>query len=158
MSRERFAVDVGHSGSETTVHLRGELDDASALVARGALDEALARSPRRLVLELSELRFMDSAGIWLVVETHRRCLAAGCELLLAGERHPAVTNALELSGVEGVISQRDTGAVATATQRVKLRLYLSGGASAGAAVTQAFRALADRLHSASRRGALGSRS
>ena len=151
MSEQRFAAERRRSDASAEVHLRGELDDASAVQARWAIDAALAERPQTLVLDLGGLEFMDSAGIWLVIETHRQCVAADIDLRLAGERKPAVTHALELAGVESLIrtapgeGDGDGDGDGPERERVRLRLYLSSRSANGAAVAQMYRAVAQRL-------------
>jgi circadian clock protein KaiB len=169
VSEQRFAAELRRSGEMAEVLLRGELDDASAAQARASVDTALAERSRTLVLDLGGLEFMDSAGIWLVIETHRRCVEADIDLRLAGERKPAVTHALELAGVESLIrgahgngdGDRDGGGDGghgdgghgdgngTQRERVRLRLYLSSRSANGTSAAQMFRAAAQRLPAAS---------
>jgi circadian clock protein KaiB len=145
MNGERFTADVRSSGEHAEIQLQGELDDASAAQARAAVDEALARPIRTLVLDLGGLAFMDSAGIWLVIETHRRCVEAGIDLRLSAERRPAVTHALELAGVDKLIQSSQSGQGDGHEERVLLRLYMSSQSPTGGTVAQAFRAAAGRL-------------
>lgn len=145
MSEQRFAAELRRSGERAEVFLRGELDDASAAQARVAIDEALGERSRALVLDLGGLEFMDSAGIWLVIETHRRCVEADIDLRLSGDRRPAVTHALELAGVENLMSAPHANGDGKNRERVRLRLYLSSRSPSGASVAQTYRAAAQRL-------------
>jgi anti-anti-sigma factor len=145
VSDQRFATELRRSGERVDVFLTGELDDASAVRARAAIDEALAARPRTLVLDLGGLEFMDSAGIWLVIETHRRSVEADIDLSLAGERQPAVTHALELAGVENLIRTPHANGEDTNRELVRLRLYLSSRSATGTSVAQTYRAAAQRL-------------
>jgi circadian clock protein KaiB len=172
VSEQRFAAELRRSGEMAEVLLRGELDDASAAQARASVDTALAERSRTLVLDLGGLEFMDSAGIWLVIETHRRCVEADIDLRLAGERKPAVTHALELAGVESLIrgghgngdgdgdgdgghgdgdgdGDGDGNGNGKERERVRLRLYLSSRSANGTSAAQMFRAAAQRLPAAS---------
>lgn len=83
--------------------------------------------------------------IWLVIDTQRRCVEAGIELRLTGERQPAVAHALDLAGVESVIERPEAEADGTREERVLLRLYLSSRSATSGATAQAFRAAAERL-------------
>jgi circadian clock protein KaiB len=145
MSEERFAAELRRSGEQTEVLFTGELDDASAVQARAAIDDALRGPAAAVVLDLGGLKFMDSAGIWLIIETHRRCVEADIDLRLSGERQPAVTHALELAGVDNLIRSPRASGDSEDRERVLLRLYLSNRSANGSAVAQAFRAAAGRL-------------
>ena len=55
------------------VRLSGELDQREAAEVRRTLDELLEDSGiRRLVFDLSMLRFMDSSGIGLIIGRYKR--------------------------------------------------------------------------------------
>jgi stage II sporulation protein AA (anti-sigma F factor antagonist) len=50
------------------IGLIGELDEHASEYTRGALDKILASSaPQRVVLDMSELSFMDSTGIGVLI-------------------------------------------------------------------------------------------
>src|SRR6202044_3157048 len=54
--------------SELVVALSGELDITNVDRLQAAVSDALDRSPERLVVDLSRLRFADSSGIALWVQ------------------------------------------------------------------------------------------
>jgi len=60
-----LTVDVHRSPGTTRVRVRGELDIATVPIVREALDDA--RAPR-VVLDLSELSYIDSSGVRLAFE------------------------------------------------------------------------------------------
>jgi anti-sigma B factor antagonist len=88
-------------GSRTVVRLVGEAD-----VTTGALAEVLsaeaAKKPRLLLVDVSELGFIDSAALHEIVRVHRELRADGCQLALVGPT-PVVTRILHLSGLDQVI-------------------------------------------------------
>lgn len=57
----------------------GELDLATAPILESALEEVVARD---VTLELSQLRFLDSTGIRVLVNTHNRLEDGGRRLRL----------------------------------------------------------------------------
>ncbi len=69
-------------GSTSEVDLGGELDIVGRPVVRQAIDDVFALEPRRVVLNLSQLTFMDSTGVHLVSETRDRAAATDTELVL----------------------------------------------------------------------------
>jgi circadian clock protein KaiB len=140
----RFGSSVERQEGSVVVRFRGELDEAALRDARGALDVALAATSDVLAIELGELEFMDSAGIWLVVDTHRRCLQQGVELRLEGEQLPPVAHALGLSGVEELVRQ-DRREPPVSEDRATLRLYISSGSPAGVAIERALRSIEERM-------------
>lgn len=64
------------------VRLHGELDVASAVWLRDALDAACHSLGTVLVLDLADLEFCDAAGLGVFAEYHERGEHDGCKLLL----------------------------------------------------------------------------
>ncbi|HEX8977597.1 MAG TPA: STAS domain-containing protein [Solirubrobacteraceae bacterium] len=91
-----FNVDVRRDGSTVVVAPSGELDLATV----GQLRDAMGRADgcAVLVLDLRGLTFMDSAGLSLVVEEHRRAADVGIEFrVVRGSRE--VQRLFELTGL-----------------------------------------------------------
>ena len=69
---------------ETAVlSLRGELDALSCPELRPVLD-ALAEDGRRVTVDLSELRLIDSSGVGAMVSLYKRVRANGGEVRFVG--------------------------------------------------------------------------
>ena len=82
------------------VYLYGEIDHHSAVDLRRDLDDLiLQRRPHRLVLDLSRIEFMDSAGLGLLMGRYRLLKSIGGVLAIsnANER---VMKILRLAGME----------------------------------------------------------
>ena len=56
-----------YEGGASVVKIIGELDISSVESVRAALEPIVRRQPSTLVFDLSELRFMDSSGLALLV-------------------------------------------------------------------------------------------
>lgn len=80
--------------------LIGELDVSGAPVLRAALEDVLRRSDD-LVLDLSELAFMDSGGVHAMVDISRRLEERG-RLIVSGPLDP-VRRVLELTQVARIL-------------------------------------------------------
>ena len=91
-----FSVSVTAHAGTPVVALAGEAD----VTARAALGDVLAaeaaRRPRLLVVDLSALRFIDSAALHVILQAHKDLRAAGCALALAGASG-GVARVLELT-------------------------------------------------------------
>jgi anti-anti-sigma factor len=74
------------SGDDTTVRLSGELDISTAPELERVLGHlTVPEGPARIVLDLRDLRFMDSTGLRLVVTADLRLRRENRELaLIAG--------------------------------------------------------------------------
>jgi len=55
------------------VEVTGEIDMLTAPRLNEAVQQAIARSPRRLVLDLTGVTFLSSAGLALIVRAHKEC-------------------------------------------------------------------------------------
>jgi len=89
-----FDINRDDSGA---VHLAGRLDAASAPTAReflGGIDDSCR-------LELSQLEYIASVGLGILVAAQRRLMDEGKGLLLAG-MSPHLREVFALAGFEGV--------------------------------------------------------
>ena len=93
-----LAVRTSTEGDTRTVALRGELDLANAATAETALGEALGDEGRQVLVDLSELEFIDSTGIALLVSTLGRN-DGEIRVTFIPSDFPAVTRVLELTGL-----------------------------------------------------------
>ena len=82
------------------VALHGEIDHHGAIGLREDLDALILRErPKRLVLDLSCIEFMDSAGLGLLMGRYRLVRELGGVMALTAP-NPRVMKILRLSGME----------------------------------------------------------
>jgi anti-anti-sigma factor len=81
-SWQPFSATVATDGDRATVSLRGELDMSAVDRAREAIEQAEAGGATLLVLDLSELEFMDSTGLEVVLRAARRARDSGRRLIV----------------------------------------------------------------------------
>ena len=62
--------------------LRGELDVVTAPELEQCLDDVLGESHARVMLDLNGLRFVDSAGVSVLIKAKQRAAAEGRALVL----------------------------------------------------------------------------
>lgn len=99
----------GLQTGEVHVYLGGELDMSSALPLEERLRDIEGSEPDVLVLDLSELKFLDSTGLRLIVAAHTRAQRAGRRLaIVQGTR--AVKRIFRLTGVDGWLDIIDASA------------------------------------------------
>jgi len=65
-----LSTSTGEDGT-VTVTVVGEVDTFTAPVLRSSLDSQLEQSPRELVIDLSGVQFLGSAGLAVLVETQK---------------------------------------------------------------------------------------
>ncbi|GAA2974147.1 hypothetical protein GCM10010519_06690 [Streptomyces lactacystinicus] len=89
--------DQGHD--PFVVRADGEIDLGTAPSLRRALTAAL-KSHREVVLDLSEVTFMDCAGLGVLVQAHNQADRCGGRLALRGAGR-CVLRLLKLTGLNG---------------------------------------------------------
>ncbi len=103
MSLLEINVEAGESGP--VVRLSGEADLSDAGRLGDTLNAQISSGVRHLTIDLSGLRFADSAAIGTLVEAHRALKRQGGTLELV-ELQPEVARTLSLLGVDQVIPVR----------------------------------------------------
>ena len=84
------------------VHLKGELDQHSAVNLRINLDKKIMDGASHLIFDLSELDFMDSSGIGVIMGRYRMVHLLGGEVW-AANANDRMKKILVMSGVTKII-------------------------------------------------------
>ncbi len=82
------------------VRLKGELDIATVDDLRDDLRKARHAYGEHVILDLTDLEFMDSKGLSVIVGCHKAVTANGGSLALVAPR-PIVRRTLEITGLSG---------------------------------------------------------
>jgi len=93
-----FQIHSEADAGEGRLSLSGELDLATAPRVEQAAEELLAGGLHTLVLDLSDLRFIDSSGLRVVVILHRRAEDEGWRLSIVRPSEQ-VHRVFEISGL-----------------------------------------------------------
>lgn len=75
-------IVVAEQGATTMITLEGECDIAQKDAFRDAVRRAFAFKPEHIVLDLSQLAFIDSTGIQVVIELSRSARQANVHLVI----------------------------------------------------------------------------
>lgn len=105
MSHEALSVDIKseHDGDAIIYRLRGSLDLATSPSLRAALIEAADEGKHDIVVDLSQLEFLDSTGLGAIIGAHRRALEhGGCVRLVVNEG--PIQRLLTITGLMGILS------------------------------------------------------
>lgn len=84
------------------VKLAGELDQHAAVGLRSELDKKICAGCDNMIFDLSELEFMDSSGIGVIIGRYKNITALGGMLVIAAPR-PGVERILRLSAIDKII-------------------------------------------------------
>lgn len=105
---DEFTVSATASEAAAQVAVAGDVDLASA---DGLLEAVapLVRPGVEVAVDCAEVRFLDSAGLRVLLELNRRAQDAGGTLVLVAPSE-VVTRILELAGVVQLFTVRPAGA------------------------------------------------
>jgi anti-sigma B factor antagonist len=84
--------------AERRVYVRGEIDRSTTPGLRALLNDAIADSDTDLAVDCSDITFIDSGGIWLLIDTQRRLQAEGRSLRVVNA-NPMIVRVLGLAGL-----------------------------------------------------------
>ena len=104
--RKQPVLGVEQQGDVCVVKLGGELDLYNAPQIREALTDACADSPARVVVDLSEVDFMDSTALGVLIEA--RSLLANRRAFLLAAPGLETRRALEISGLDRHFAVHDS--------------------------------------------------
>lgn len=97
-------VDVSRNNGVTRVVLAGDLDLVAAPAARKLLSKECERRPKQLVIDVSALEFIDSAGLSTFVGAGRALAADGGALALSGAS-ARIRRLLEMTSLSHLLAQ-----------------------------------------------------
>ena len=89
-------------GAVKVIAVRGRLDGSTAQVLGERLASSLVPASPKLVLELSQLEYISSAGLRAILVAVKRGKALGCPLAACGLR-PNIREVFDLSGFGNLI-------------------------------------------------------
>jgi anti-sigma B factor antagonist len=101
-----LSTTTGEDGV-VTVTVVGEVDTFTAPVLRSSLDTQLEQQPSELVIDLSGVQFLGSAGLAVLVETQKSARSRDVELRLVATTR-AVTRPLEVTGLIDLFTIADS--------------------------------------------------
>lgn len=98
----RFRVIPRRDGDVVVLQVRGDLDALTAPTLGTHLDIALAGAPSVLIVDITDVEFLASAGISMLVETHRLTARADISLRVVAEG-PATSRPIRMMRIDEVI-------------------------------------------------------
>ena len=92
-----LSVTSAAQGDHTVVSVSGEVDAASADVLRSAIAEVIDGGQPRVSIDMSDVSFIDSSGLRVLIAGYKSASAAGGALTVQSPSDP-VTRLLEITG------------------------------------------------------------
>ncbi len=96
--------DAGDEGVQVLT-VTGEVDLATAPALENAIESILGSKPRGLVIDLSEVGFLASAGMAVLVAAHQRAGATRIAVVADG---PATSRQLKMTSLDQVFALHTT--------------------------------------------------
>ena len=97
-------VNVEERGDAVVATLTGELDLSGASRTRDSITQAVPTSARALVLDMTDLEFIDSSGVAMIFALARRLSSRRQEVHVAVRPGGPVERVLGIVGVEKAVS------------------------------------------------------
>lgn len=103
MQKRNCGFEAKKDGEILTVVISGEIDHHNAVSIRGDIDEKIYEErPKKAVLDLSNIEFMDSSGLGLIMGRYALMQRLGGELTLKNPNE-RVVRIFELAGLGRII-------------------------------------------------------
>ncbi|HEY0388841.1 MAG TPA: STAS domain-containing protein [Gaiellales bacterium] len=99
-----FQIDCERDGFRAIVRCSGEVDQATADTLTQVLGDAMSSDAAELVVDMTEVSFLDSTGLQRVIMGATQCEALGLPFTL--ETSDWVERMLEIAGVRDIVHGR----------------------------------------------------
>ncbi len=101
-------LQIQQQGQTLTVYLCGEIDHCAAEGLRNEIEMAIfKRNVTRLILDFSQVSFMDSSGVGMIIGRYKTMHARGGSVAACG-LHPPVDRLFRLAGLHRIIAVEET--------------------------------------------------
>lgn len=97
-----FSVTTDTLGEGTVLRFKGELDASSSVYADNALEEAIEASPGYVLIDCTELDYISSAGLGVLLAAFQACNLKGMQLVMVS-MPPKIRNVFEILGLDKLI-------------------------------------------------------
>lgn len=106
MTAPVLEILLGGDDGEAIVSVRGEVDVVTVGQLRAVLQPLAVAGPGRIVVDVSEVSFIDSTGLGVLVGALERTRGRGAELVLRGPG-ASTRKILEITGLDVVFAVVD---------------------------------------------------
>lgn len=97
------------------IKMGGRIDSATASDLRKAMDAVLDEGRYKIVFDMSEVEFLSSSGVWVLLETQKKCKRWNRGDLVIASANENIQKTLDLAGLKHFMQMYDdiTAAVAS---------------------------------------------
>ncbi|GAB3162099.1 hypothetical protein GCM10027059_13990 [Myceligenerans halotolerans] len=104
-----FTATLTQTEPDAVITLVGELDSSTAATFRSTIEDAVATEPQRLLLEMSGLTYLSSAGLRCLVFARQK-MGSDVDIVLIATR-PAVRETIDMTGFQYSVQFTDQAEV-----------------------------------------------
>ena len=98
-----FSITRENSGNATIVGVRGDVDVATSPQLRAELQAAIDAGSKEVVVDVSAMDFIDSAGLGVLIGALKRASEADVRLVLRGVQ-PSPRKVLGITGLDDMFT------------------------------------------------------
>jgi anti-sigma B factor antagonist len=102
-----FSVTTDTLGKGTILKFKGELDASSSVYADNALEETIASPTGFVLIDCSELVYISSAGLGVLLAAFQACNLKNIQLVMV-DMKPKIRNVFEILGLDRIIKSAAT--------------------------------------------------
>jgi anti-anti-sigma factor len=98
-----FAVEVRGESATPVVVVRGEIDVATSPELRNQLNALISRGAKEITLEFSDVSFVDSSGLGVLVGTYKRLREDESGSIRIVGAQSSVRKVFEITGLQAAL-------------------------------------------------------
>jgi anti-anti-sigma factor len=104
---ELASIETEQRGTIFLLRMRGEIDVSNARELSAAIDAAVPNGTHTIVMDLTDITYLDSAGVKLLMQLADRLRARRRGLRLVVPAHAPIRAVLELTGLPRLVPLDD---------------------------------------------------
>ena len=110
-----MAVETTQFKRCDVVKMAGRIDSATASDLKKAMDAILEEGRYKVIFDMSEVEFLSSSGVWVLLETQKKCKRWNRGDLVIASANENIQRTLDLAGLKHFMRMYDdiTSAVAS---------------------------------------------
>jgi anti-sigma B factor antagonist len=103
----KITITLNEHASQLVITIDGELDASNCIIAERQLDKALSTEAPAIFVNCSNLTYISSAGIGVLISLHHSCKKRGSCIIFC-ELQPKVKNVMEILGLDRLFTIKPT--------------------------------------------------
>lgn len=110
-----MAVETTQYKRCDVIKMAGRIDSATAPDLRKAMDTVLGEGRYKIVFDMSEVEFLSSSGVWVLLETQKKCKRWNRGDLVIANANENIQKTLDLAGLKHFMRMYDDMTTAVAS-------------------------------------------